>query len=135
MDKIKFERDRTCYDQHSESFRSLNTQLWQVPIIAMTLTGGLWFGVHTVKMDDFMLTAILSFCGLCDIMFIVILFRVRLIMSLLLEKISLFNPEFAIDTNNTNKGNCLLRKNNLVVYLFSLMLLFAAMISFLVAFC
>lgn len=135
MDKIKFERDKACYDQYSESFRNLNTQLWQVPIIAMTLTGGLWFGIHTAQMDDFMSTAILSFCGLCDIMFIVILYRVRLIMSLLLEKIALFNPEFAIDTNNTNKGNSLLRKDNLVISLFSLMLLFAAMISFIVALC
>lgn len=33
----QFEKDKICYEQHSESFRNLNNQMWQVPIIAMTV--------------------------------------------------------------------------------------------------
>ena len=135
MDEVQFERDKACYQQHSESFRNLNTQLWQVPIIAMTLTGGLWFGIHSAKMDNFISTAILLFCGFCDVLFIIILFRVRLIMSLLIEKITEFNPQYAITPNQTTKGNRLLRQDNLVVILFSSMLLFAAITSFIAALC
>jgi len=30
-----------AYNQNSENFRSLNQLMWQIPLIAMSLTGGL----------------------------------------------------------------------------------------------
>jgi hypothetical protein len=48
MDR-EFERQKLCYEQNCEQMRSLNQIMWQVPIIAMTLTGGLWYGVATLS--------------------------------------------------------------------------------------
>jgi hypothetical protein len=44
-----FEREKLCYEQNCEQMRSLNQIMWQVPIIAMTLTGGLWRAVATLN--------------------------------------------------------------------------------------
>jgi hypothetical protein len=125
----KFERDKVCYEQHSESFRNLNNQMWQVPIIAMTLTGGLWFGVFSADITKLIAAALLIFCALCNLMFIFILFRVRLVMSILIEKFTLFNSDYAINISLSNEGNRILRQDKLVIILFSIMLGLSASIS------
>ena len=38
-----------AYEQNYEQFRSLNQIMWQIPVLAMTLTGGLWFGVSSIQ--------------------------------------------------------------------------------------
>ena len=132
-ERIKFEKDKIAYVQHSESFRHLNSQMWQVPIIAMTLTGGLWFGVFTSNMTDIFAGWLLVFAGLCDLFFIPILWRVRHIMSLLINKLNTFNPDYAIKPANSAEGNCLVKRDKLVVGLFTIMLFIASCISFSVA--
>lgn len=87
-----FERDKVCYEQNFEQFRSLNQIMWQVPVIATTLTGGLWFGAASVgRMPGFqyllLLLAAISNLGL-----IVVLTRVRFVMEAYLEAIKKFNP-------------------------------------------
>ena len=129
----QFERDKTCYEQHSESFRNLNTQMWQVPIIAMTLTGGLWFGIFSSNLNTHTTTALLIFCMLCDILFIVILRRVRLIMTCLIEKLVLFNEGYAINPKESGNADFLTKRDNLVITLFSIMLGAAALLSFIAA--
>ncbi len=129
----QFEKDKVCYEQHSESFRNLNSQMWQVPIIAMTLTGGLWFGIFSGDIEPVSAIWLLIFSGLCDILFIVVLFRVRLIMSLLIDKLCEFNPTYAINPKSTQKGNALTRQENLVIGSFSIMLSLAAILSFIAA--
>jgi hypothetical protein len=129
----QFEKDKVCYEQHSESFRNLNTQMWQVPIIAMTLTGGLWFGIFSGDIEAAQATWLLIFCGVCDLLFIAVLYRVRFIMSLLIEKISQFNPTYAINPKSLPKGNVLTRQENLVIGAFSTMLFLAAIVSFIAA--
>ena len=37
----EFERSKLCYEQNFEHARTLNAQMNQVPVLAMTLTGGL----------------------------------------------------------------------------------------------
>ncbi len=130
----QFERDKVCYEQHSESFRNLNTQMWQVPIIAMTLTGGLWFGILSGDVEVAPAIWLLIFCGICDLLFIVVLFRVRFIMALLIDKLSGFNSNFAINPKADQKGNWLIQQENLVIYSFSIMLALAAAVSFIAAF-
>jgi hypothetical protein len=122
----QFERDKICYEQHSESFRSLNNQMWQVPIIAMTLTGGLWFGIYSNNLSTKTACTLLFFCATSDILFILILWRVRTIMGLLIKKLHDFNPIYSIDASN---GSWPFNKNHLVVTLFSVMLLFSSIIS------
>lgn len=122
----QFEKDKICYEQHSESFRSLNNQMWQVPIIAMTLTGGLWLGVYSNNLSKTAAGALLFFCGICDILFILILWRVRTIMGLLIKKLNDFNPTYSIDPSNARWP---FNINHLVVTLFSSMLLLSSIIS------
>jgi hypothetical protein len=132
----QFERDRICYEHHSESFRNLNTQMWQVPIIAMTLTGGLWFGIVSSDLLNTHACAaklLLTFCGICDILFIMVLCRVRLVMTCLIEKLVLFNEGYAINPQESDKAGILTKIDKLVVILFSLMLGGAAVLSFLAA--
>ncbi|MGX5203206.1 hypothetical protein [Aliikangiella sp. IMCC44632] len=129
----KFERDKLAYQEHSQGFRHLNTQMWQVPIIAMTLTGGLWFGVFSSKINDYFASGLLLFAGICDLLFILVLHRVRFIMSLIIEKLKDFNPEYAIDPINSAKGNKLIKMELLVINVFSFMLLLASAFSFFAA--
>lgn len=42
-DEIEHDMRLAAFDQDRASFRSLNQQLWQFPLIYRTLTGGLWF--------------------------------------------------------------------------------------------
>ncbi|MFL0797109.1 MAG: hypothetical protein K6L73_06415 [Cellvibrionaceae bacterium] len=126
----QFERDKACYEQHSESFRNLNNQMWQVPIIAMTLTGGLWFGIYSSEITSNTAMLILMFCGFCNFLLILILWRVRTIMGLLIEKLYKFNPDYAIDTKTASWPWNI---NNLVVILFSAMLALSSAISFFAA--
>ena len=44
----RFEREKTAFQENASHLRSLNQFLWQVPTIAITLTGGLWFGVTKI---------------------------------------------------------------------------------------
>ena len=88
---IQFERVKVCYEQNCEAFRGLNQLMWQVPVIAMTLTGGLWYGVATLKDMKTIKTLLLLLAALGDVAFIVVLVRVRAVMSAYLDKIKEFN--------------------------------------------
>lgn len=91
--EIQFERDKICYEQNCEAFRALNQFMWQVPVIAMTLTGGLWYGVATLnEMKGVIKALLLMLAALGDLAFIVVLVRVRAVMGTYLERIKEFNP-------------------------------------------
>jgi hypothetical protein len=78
LEKLRqgFERDRVAYQENAAHLRSLNQYLWQVPTIAITLTGGLWFGVTKI---DFALAKVglLAFAAVADLLLILVIFRVR----------------------------------------------------------
>lgn len=38
-----------AFNQNFETFRALNSLMWQIPLIVMTRTGGLCFGVSKVE--------------------------------------------------------------------------------------
>src|ERR1041384_2643397 len=87
-----FEREKTCFEQNCDSFRSLNQLMWQVPLIAMSLTGGLWYGVSnsaTPKMArlGLLLLAAIANAGLGGL----VLPRVRNVMEAHLEKMKDFH--------------------------------------------
>lgn len=46
-EQIEHEMRKAAFEQNHASFRSLNQQMWQIPLISMTLTGGLWFTTWT----------------------------------------------------------------------------------------
>jgi hypothetical protein len=127
-DHLRFERDKACYDQQSESYRSLNSQMWQVPLLGMTLTGGLWFGITSSNVDDSASAWILSFCGICDFSLILIIWRVRIILELIITKLNEFNTDFAIVSEDA-KTFPLFKIEKLVAWLFSFMLFLAGSLS------
>jgi len=43
---------KAAYEQNYQHFRSLNQIMWQIPVLATTLTGGLWFGVTKIEEDQ-----------------------------------------------------------------------------------
>lgn len=85
-------REIICYEQNFEQARSLNTQMNQVPVLAMTLTGGLWFGAGvTDNLDPEIRFALLLFACLCNIALILAILRIRDVFESYLEKIKEFN--------------------------------------------
>lgn len=79
------EMRKAAFDQNHAAFRSLNQQMWQIPLISMTLTGGLWFGVSRV--EDFPLfqfaLLFLAFAG--NLILCLVIVRLRFVMEQYLE--------------------------------------------------
>jgi protein strawberry notch len=55
----KMNVSKEAYEQNYQQFRSLNQIMWQIPVLAMTLTGGLWFGVSTIDNNAMLVTILL----------------------------------------------------------------------------
>jgi hypothetical protein len=79
------------YQQWCQDFRSINEIFWRIPFIAMTLTGGIAFGAGTLKFSPQMQSALLYFLALCNLCFVVIVWRLRIgVMEPLLNRIYQF---------------------------------------------
>jgi len=84
---------KTCYEQNCEQARSLNQQMNQVPILAMTLTGGLWFGAGvTESLDMKVRFVLLLFAGACNLALTLAILRIRDVLESYLEKIKEYFP-------------------------------------------
>lgn len=96
----QFERERACYEQNCQSMRALTQVMWQVPTIAMTLTGGLWYGVTTLQDEGHYVfrVLLLLLAVVSDLAFIVVLLRVRAVTRAYLAKIKEFDPGSFPDT-------------------------------------
>lgn len=93
------DRETVCYQQNFQQMRSLNTQMNHVPALAMTLTGGLWFGAGvTEHLDIEIRFALLIFAGLCNIALILTVLRIRDVIESYLEKIKEYSPESFADS-------------------------------------
>lgn len=119
------EMRKAAFDQNHASFRSLNQQMWQIPLISMTLTGGLWFGVSRV--EDFPLFQLallfLAFAGNAAL-FVVIL-RLRFVMEQHLLWLEKAYPAGYVSA----KGKDWYNKPFLVRSLFQSMLFLAGLLS------
>lgn len=86
-------RETVCYQQNFEQARSLNSQMNNVPVLAMTLTGGLWFGAGvTENLDQAIRFALLLFAGLCNLALVLAVLRIRDVLESYLEKIEAYHP-------------------------------------------
>jgi len=115
--------DAVIYDQRCQDFRSLNGFLWQSPLIIMTLTGGLWFAVASFDMSTGARSMLLIFAGLANLIMIGALVRLRLVMQSVLTDIRKLDNLHKIKFDFT------------IVILFSLLLLMAAIGSFVAGAC
>lgn len=97
----KFEKEKICYEQNFQHMSSLNRQMNQVPALAMTLTGGLWFGAGVVEnLDDVIRFGLLVFAGLCNLALVGVALRIRDVMASYLTHIKHFSPSnFASGTS------------------------------------
>jgi len=120
-----FEREKVCYEQNYLQFRSLNQIMWQVPIIAMTLTGGLWFGAAKVNNIQNFQYALLVLAFIGNAGLIVILTRIRYVMGEYLDALRGFHPKGFVEA----KGENWLTRSERVVGTFRLLLGISAVIS------
>lgn len=88
----QFEKAKASFEQNFEQFRSLNQIMWQVPIIAMTLTGGLWFGAASVGDMRGFQYLLLILAALANLGLAIVLVRVRYVMGEYLKAIKQFHP-------------------------------------------
>ncbi len=109
---------KVIYEQLCNDFRSLNGFLWQTPLIFMTMTGGLWFAVASFEMTVTARSWLMIFAGLANLIMIAALFRLRIVMQSLLNKIQAYDGRSAVGPNY------------FIVSCFSLLLLLAATGSF-----
>jgi SAM-dependent methyltransferase len=77
---IEHDMRKAAFDQNHASFRSLNQQMWQIPLISMTLTGGLWFGVSRVEDFPLFQLSLLFLAVAGNAALFVILLRLRFVM-------------------------------------------------------
>ncbi|MBT3028827.1 MAG: hypothetical protein KME48_16850 [Candidatus Thiodiazotropha sp. (ex Ctena orbiculata)] len=88
-----FTREKTCYEQNFLQARSLNSQMNQVPVLAMTLTGGLWFAAGvTENIAPEIRFLLLIFAGFCNLALILVTIRTRDVFHSYLECIKAFHP-------------------------------------------
>jgi hypothetical protein len=102
------------YAELCADFRALNTFFWQIPLIMMTLNGGLWFAVAGMEISDALRQAVLIFAAVADLLMIIALWRLRFNMNELLVQIH------QLEGRQVSKGF------GLIAVLFSLLLLMAA---------
>src|SRR5262249_9707143 len=82
---------KDIYAQLCDEFRSLNAIFWRVPILAMSLNGGVGFALGSIKLTSPMQIALLVFIFLCNVSFIFILCRLRMrVMQDVLDRIAEF---------------------------------------------
>ena len=94
MDNNDFEREKVCYEQNFQHARSLNYQMNQVPVLAMTITGGLWFAAGvTENLYSEIRFSLLLFTGFCNIALILAALRIRDVFDSYLERIKQFCPD------------------------------------------
>ena len=124
------ERANLCYTQNAENFRSLNTLMWQVPVIAMTLTGGLWYSVLTAKeLTPLAARGILIFSSLADLGLALVLVRIRNIMEgHLISMESFFTNGYPRQPNHW-LGRVPVFRSKVVMRIFVILLVIAASFS------
>lgn len=114
-----------AYNQNFENFRSLNALMWQIPLIAMTLTGGLWFGVSSIKDMPLMRAGLLLLSAVGDFGLIVVLARLRHIIGCYLDWVKDAFPRGYVDAPGKNWRT----KPETVKTAFQMMLLLSGIIS------
>lgn len=124
-EEIEHEMHKAAFDQNHASFRSLNQQMWQIPLISMTLTGGLWFGVSRVEDFPLFQLALLFLAAAGNGALFVIILRLRFVMQQHLDWLEKTYPAGHVSAKGTQWYN----KPFLVRSLFQFMILLAAILS------
>lgn len=119
------EMRKAAFDQNHASFRALNQQMWQIPLISMTLTGGLWFGVSRVEDFPLFQLTLLVLAAAGNAALFVIILRLRFVMEQHLKWLEMSYPAGFVSARGAQWYN----KPFLVRALFQSMLLLASALS------
>ena len=103
--------NKTVYEQNCEDFRSLNNIMWRVPILVMSLTGGLLVAVATFDLSDPARQGILVFAALVNLAFIIVLFRLRFVMDRILKQVHDYQG------TEYQKGFCVVRTLSAILFI------------------
>lgn len=123
-----------CYSENFQQFRALNTQMNQIPALAMTLSGGLWFAAGVSEnLDTEIRFALLMLAGLSNMALTLVVVRIRDVLQSYLDQIEAFHPpSFAGGTPKTPRAPWL--GSYSMITIFCALMLLAAGFSFLGAF-
>ncbi|EIF29010.1 hypothetical protein BCh11DRAFT_04438 [Burkholderia sp. Ch1-1] len=79
--KWAYRKEELQYLEAGQHLRSLNQLMWQVPGLAIGITGGLWYGATLVN-DETTRRFLLTFSAIVDVLTIITLWRLRSIIGM-----------------------------------------------------
>jgi SAM-dependent methyltransferase len=124
---------KEAYEQNYQQFRSLNQIMWQIPVLAMTLTGGLWFGVSKIEDRPLLAVMLLLTAVVGNITLAIILRRFRFVMSRYLIWLKNASEEDFVDArepdDSMNRWDRFFTKEERVRQMFSFLLCWGALAS------
>lgn len=124
-----FEREKTCYEQNCESARGINKQLNQVPVLAITLTGGLWYGAVVAEgVTDVARFGVLCFAAICNFCLVFAAMRIRDVLQSHLEKIEEFDPDWYVSGRPEQPMLHAFGSNSMIT-IYSVLMIMAALLS------
>ncbi|MCC5620243.1 class I SAM-dependent methyltransferase [Nostoc sp. CHAB 5715] len=133
MAQSDFENQKflASFNHNSENFRSLNQLMWQIPLIAMTLTGGLWFGVSKTESSKLFSACLLVIAILGNVGLVVALKRLRFVMRRYLEWFNSAHPSGFVSAEGDGRwsGDGWFTQAYVVRLVFQWMLIAAAVVS------
>lgn len=74
--KWQLKKDELSFLEAGQHMRSLNQLMWQVPTMAIAVTGGLWYGAATIDADAAR-SWVFGFASIVDFLTIITLLRLR----------------------------------------------------------
>lgn len=125
--------EKEAYEQNYQQFRSLNQIMWQIPVLAMTLTGGLWFAVSRAESTPLIAAMLLLTAVIGNIALVVVLRRFRFVMGRYLSWLKGAYPSGFVDASSPDpqmsRVQRFLVSDERVRQTFALLLIWAALVS------
>lgn len=98
--KWSFKREELKYLEAGQHLRALNQLMWQVPSLAIAITGGLWYGATLID-NEITRRFLLAFSVTMDVLTIVTLWRLRMIIGMHINRQRTFEGSPALPGNYT----------------------------------
>jgi hypothetical protein len=100
----EWEKEDIVFVQHYEAFRSLNAHMWQIPMLAVTITGGLLATLDISNLITAINAALLFLAFISNYALILVLHRTRFIMGRILEKMREYGEKYYVNGDGNHFG-------------------------------
>ena len=101
--KWSYRKQELQFLEAGQHLRALNQIMWQVPGMAIAITGGIWYGA-TLVTSDLARQAALGFVGLADLLTIPIIYRLRSLIGDEIDRQKSFASTGIVESRNTNSS-------------------------------